>query len=331
VNRATVLLTGEDVRALLPVADCIDAVENAFRRQAEAGAPATGVLALQVEGGGFHVKAATLRLSRHYFAAKLNGNFPANPAQRGLPTIQGVVALCDAEDGRLLALMDSIEITRLRTGAATAVAARYLARPESSTVLLFGCGSQADPQLRCLSHILPIRRVHLYDSDPERAESLAQRIRAELSLEASAVSADSVMKHARESDVIVTCTPSRKAFLGQAHLRPGTFVAAVGADAPDKQELEPELLAASTLVVDVVDQCAAFGELHHAVAAGVIQGPGMPAELAEVVAGSRPGRTDPNELTVFDSTGTALEDVAAAALCFARAPRSGRGLSIQLA
>ena len=330
MNRATLLLTGEDVRALLPAADCIDAVERAFRRAA-AGAPAAGVLAMPVGGGGFHVKAAALRLSRHYFAAKLNGNFPANPARHGLPTIQGVVALCDADDGRLLALMDSIEITRLRTGAATAVAARYLARPESSTLTLFGCGSQAAAQVRCLSHTLPIRQVHLYDPDSRRAESLARWIRAELALEARALSAETVMGQARESDVIVTCTPSRRPFLGRAHLRTGTFVGAVGADAPDKQELEPELLAASTLVVDVREQCAAFGELHHALAAGLLHGDPAPAELAQVVAGTRPGRTDPNELTVFDSTGTALEDVAAAALCFERAERSGRGLTLQLA
>ena len=330
MNPPTLLLTGEDVRALLPIADCVAAVEAAFR-QAAAGAPAAGVLAIHLPGGGFHVKAAALRLSRHYFAAKLNGNFPGNPGRNGLPTIQGVVALCDAEDGRLLALMDSMELTRLRTGAATAVAAGYLARPECATLMVFGCGSQAGAQVQCLSHTLPIRRVQLCDSNPHRAEALAQWIRAELHLEAVELSGDTAMVRARESDVIVTCTSSRRPFLGRAHVQPGTFVAAVGADSPDKQELEPELLAASTLVVDVLEQCAAFGELHHALAAGLMQGDSGPAELAQVVAGTRPGRVDPGEIIVFDSTGTALEDVAAAALCFERALASGRGLTLQLA
>jgi len=126
----TLLLTRKDVSELLTLNDCVLAVEQAFRLQGEGRAPAPGVLGVHAQGGGFHIKAGTLPLSRKYFAAKANANFPGNPA-RGLPTIQGVVLLFDADNGQVLAAMDSIEITILRTGAATAVAAKYLARKDS--------------------------------------------------------------------------------------------------------------------------------------------------------------------------------------------------------
>ena len=153
----TLLLSAPDVRALLPMRDCIEAVEAGFRLLAGGGVE-QGVLGIHTGAGGFHVKAAAVRVPRPCFVAKLNGNFPANPARFGLASIQGVVAQCDAENGRLLALMDSGEITRIRTGAATAVAARYLARPDSAALTLFGCGRQAESQVEALMEVLPIAR-----------------------------------------------------------------------------------------------------------------------------------------------------------------------------
>ena len=322
---AALLLNGAQVRELLPPDDCIAAVEAAFLRSAPPGVPA-GVLGIPVQEGGFHVKAAVLQLERHYFAAKLNGNFPGNPAHSGLPTIQGIVALCDADNGCVLAVMDSIAITALRTGAATAVAAKYLARTDSSSLLLFGCGRQARSQLRCLCQVLPLARAWLHDSNPRAAEELTRWARADLQLDARPVDRDEAMRRARECDVIVTCTPSRVPFLRPSDVRPGSFVAAVGADDRGKQELEPELLARSTLVADVLQQCAEIGELHHALDAGVLTRADVHAELGDLVAGRKPGRSNANEITVFDSTGTALEDVAAAALCFERAVSRGRGI-----
>jgi ornithine cyclodeaminase/alanine dehydrogenase-like protein (mu-crystallin family) len=327
---ATLLLTAADVRALLPLRDCIGAVEAGFRRQAEGLSP-QGVLGIHVGAGGFHVKAAALQLERHYFVAKLNGNFPENPARNGLPTIQGVVALCDAENGRLLALLDSSEITRLRTGAATAVAAKYLARPDSATLTLFGCGRQGRAQVESLVQILPLTRVYLHDLVPQAADALADWITVRLGIDAVAMAAAGALTRAGESDVIVTCTPSRRFFLTRAMVRPGTFVAGVGADDAGKQELEPELLAASRLVADVLEQCATIGDFHHALAAGVMRREQVHAELADVVAGRKPGRVDREEITVFDSTGTALEDAAAAAMTYERALAQGRGVSVCLA
>src|SRR5262249_14834692 len=130
--------------------------------------------------------------------------------------------------------------------------------------------------------------------------------------------------------VCVTCTTSHRAFIHKAAVVPGTFIAAVGADNPEKQELEPSLLAAGTLVVDILEQCAEIGELHHALAAGILTRGGVHAELADVVAGRRPGRTREDEITIFDSSGTALQDVAAAVAVYEKASAGGRGTAVKL-
>jgi ornithine cyclodeaminase/alanine dehydrogenase-like protein (mu-crystallin family) len=325
----TLLLTRGDVAALLTLDECIDAVEAGFARQAGGGAVGPGVLALHVPGGGFHVKAAGVRLSRFYVAAKLNANFPDNGARRGLPTIQGVVVLSDGEDGRPLALLDSMEITALRTGAATAVAARHLARADARTATVVGCGRQGRIQIAALARVRPLTRVHAVDADPAAAARFAREMSAELGLDVRP--AGSVAEAAPVSDIVVTCTPSRAPLLHRVDVAPGAFVAAVGADDEHKQELEPVLMAAGTLVVDSLEQCAIIGDLHHALAAGAVSRDRVHAELAQVVAGQRPGRRTADEITIFDSTGVAIEDVAAAVAVYEKAVAAGRGLSVDLA
>lgn len=331
MTQATLLLSGADVRAVLSVDACIAAVEAGFRSHAEAPQAPPAVLGIHLVNGGFHLKAAAIQLGRLYFAAKLNGNFPENPKRSGLPAIQGMIALCDGEDGRVLALMDSMEITRLRTGAATALAAKYLARPESETLTLIGCGRQSLAQLECLSRVLPLRHAYLHDADPLAADALASWARAVLGLRCEAVDAELSAGRAGASDVIVTCTPARRYFLTRDAVRPGTFIAAVGADDAGKQELEPALLADNVVVADVLEQCATIGELHHAIDAGLMTRADVHAELADLVSGRKPGRSEPRAIIVFDSTGTALEDVAAAAVAYERASAQGRGTPIDLA
>jgi alanine dehydrogenase len=328
VTTTTLVLTRRDVEGLLGVDACIAAVENAFRLHGEGKTLQPGVLAVPAREGGFHVKAAGLQLDRLYFAAKTNANFPANPVRRGLPAIQGVIVLCDADDGRPLAVMDSMEVTMRRTGAATAVAAKWLARPESATVTICGCGRQGGAQLAALARVLPVRRAYAYDADLGRARAFAAEHSAALGIEVTAVPV--LAEAARRSDVCVTCTPSRGPLLFRGDVAAGTFVAGVGADSPDKQELDPALLAQSVLVVDALEQCAAIGDLHHALVAGAVTRDGVHAELAEVVTGGKPGRSSPEEITVFDSTGTALEDVAAAVVVYERAVREGIGLRVAL-
>ena len=140
------------------------------------------MLGIHVPQGGFHIKAGALRLGRPYFAAKTNANFPNNPAAHGLPTIQGVIVLADAEVGTPLALLDSIAITTLRTGAATAVAAKYLARPDARTAAIIGCGNQGRVQLRAVRRVRPLTDARVYDRDRGHAEELARVLAPELGL-----------------------------------------------------------------------------------------------------------------------------------------------------
>jgi len=308
-------LGAEDLRVLLPIAVVVDALEEALRRAEGDAASGHGALACDVERGAFHVKSTALAGDRPIYVAKVNANFPGNPSL-GLPTIQGVVALFDARDGRLLALLDSPEITALRTGAATAVAARRLARPGSRSLLLCGAGRQAAAQATALAAVLPLERVAVHDLDRTRAEALAARLVAELAVTASAI--DAIDEAAARADVVVTCTTATRPFLAARHLRPGSFVAAVGADHPAKRELEADLVASARCFLDSPEQALACGEWHHAVAAGSVARDAYAGRLDQLVTGEVVGRRSDDEITLFDSTGIAIEDAAAALAAYER-------------
>lgn len=325
------LLARSDVETLLDLEACMAAVERGFRARAEGGQVQTGVLGLHVSGGGFHVKAAIMAAGdsvRLYFAAKLNANFPQNPAQRSLPTIQGVLALFDASTGTPLCLMDSIGITVLRTAAATGVAARHLAVPGAGTATIVGCGAQAEAQLAAVAIARPLVNAFVHDLDPSRAGALARAASARLGIPVQAV--DDLAAATRQSQIVVTCTPSREPYLGAGHLAPGAFVAAVGADSESKSEIEPSLMAAACVIADSLDQCAAIGDLHHAVEQGAMRVEDVRAELGDVIADPGRGRRDAEEIVVFDSTGVALQDVAAAALVYEAAEERGVGMVMML-
>jgi len=322
------ILSRRDVLDLLTLRECIAAVEDAFRLHAEGRTLGPGVLGVPAGRGGFHIKAAGLVGERTYFAAKTNANFPDNPRRFGLPTIRGTVVLVDADNGEPLAVMDSGSVTALRTGAATAVAAKHLARPDARSAVIVGCGAQGEIQLAAIAAILPLQHVQVLDTDRSRAEGLAERARKDLGIRVDV--ATDLRAALKASDVCVTCTPSRRAFVFRADVAPGTFIAAVGADSQGKHELEPALLSASTVVADVLDQCAEIGELQHVLGAGLMTREQVHAELADVVAGRRPGRTDDAQITVFDSTGTALQDVAAAIVVYEKATALGRGTEVTL-
>ena len=322
----TLLLTGRDVAALLTIEECITAVERAFKLYGEGRTSPPGILGIHARDGGFHIKAGVLELTRPYFAAKVNANFPENVKRFGLPMIQGVVVLCDAENGYPLALMDSIEITIQRTGAATGVAAKHLALPDSKAATICGCGNQGRISLRALTTVLPIEKAWAYDRDQAQAQRFASELGAELRIDIDVV--DDLKTAVRQSDVCVTCTPSKQPFLREGFIAPGTFIAAIGADNPEKQELEPTLLGRNKLVVDVLEQCATIGELHHALEAGLLTSEDVYAELGEVIAGYKSGRTSSDEIIIFDSTGVALQDVATAAAVYEKAVRAGSGTRI---
>ena len=322
------ILSRSDVARLLTMRECITAVEGAFRALGQ-GAALPGVLTVHSGDGGFHIKAGVLDSARSYFAAKVNGNFPLNPNSFGLPTIQGVIVLCDAQNGRFLAVMDSMEITAMRTGAATAIAAKHLARPDSSVVTICGCGQQGEFQLEALMNVFKICKCFAFDQATNRADQFAKKMRSKLGIE---VEAAAVLSTATlQSDICVTCTTSRTPLLFSNHVKPGTFVSAVGTDHPAKQEIDPKLLATSKVVADILDQCAVMGDLHHAFEAGVLKRDNVHAELGEVVAGLKTGRTSATEITIFDSTGMALQDVAASVVVYEKAMAEGRVQTIDLA
>ena len=299
-----------DVERLLTPAACQAAVEEAFRKLAEGAVPPPAILAMHAEHGSFHVKAGVLTADRPYFAAKLNANFPENGERHGLPTIQGVVVLSDATNGVPLAIMDSMSITALRTAAASAAAAKYLARKHWKTLAVCGCGGQAEAHIRAMLSVGRPERILVYDLDAEKAAALARKIETAIGITVQA--AEDLMRCTAEADVLVTCTTAKKYFVTRDMIGAGTFIAAVGADHEDKQEIDPRLLARSKVVTDLTDQAARIGDLHHAIKAGAMTSSAVHAQLGEVAAGLKPGRENDDEIVVFDSTGTGLQDVAAA-------------------
>jgi alanine dehydrogenase len=310
----TLLLSRSEVDRLLAMPECIEAVERMFRQLGDGKLPAPGILGIKSQRGGLHIKAAHLPGDRDYIVAKLNTNFPRNRPEQDLPTIQGLIMVCDGENGRPLAVLDSIDITVKRTAAASAVAAKYLARPDSSVATICGCGQQAAAQLRAIAAVLPLKRILAVDANYAVAEEFACRRAKELDL--AIEPAREVSPALQKSDVCITCTTATEFFIRSHDVRPGTFIAAVGADDSHKQEIDPALMARAKVVVDSLDQCCTIGDTHHAIAAGSMKRENVYAELADIVAGKKPGRTSVDEITIFDSTGIALEDAVAAATVY---------------
>jgi ornithine cyclodeaminase/alanine dehydrogenase-like protein (mu-crystallin family) len=327
-RRSTLVLGRAEIRRSIALADYVAAVVASFRDHAEGRLIVPAVVHIPGRGGAFHVKSAGQRDGPRYVAVKVNGNFPDNPRTTGMPTIQGAIVLCDGRDGSLLAVMDSIEVTAMRTGAATAVAARYLAPRSAAVATVVGCGVQGRVQLWSLLEILSLQTIYAFDTDVRQRSAFVSEMSANAGLEIIAI--DDLRAATQNSQVIVTCTSSRKPFLSLDHVVPGTFVAAVGADNDDKQELHTDLVAQSKLVVDIMEQCAEFGELHHALAAGMMTRADVVAELADVVTGAS-AVFEPEDIIVFDSTGSAIQDVAAAGVIYERAVASGTGIPLEFA
>ena len=322
------VLSRTDIASLMKYGDYVDAVEAGYRAAAEGRAVAPPASALHVPGGSFHAKGgALIGGDAPIVAIKLNGNYPGNPAANGLPTVQGVIYLADGTNGRPLALMDSIEVTIQRTGAATTLAARHLARADSRVATICGAGVQGRIQLVAIAAAARLERVYVWDIDARAAASFARDATAKLGLD---VRATMNLGSVRESDIVVTYSSARQAFLTLELVRPGTFIAAVGADNSDKSEIDPRLYAASLVVVDSLEQAAEIGDLHHALEAGAVTREHVHATLGELISGSRPGRTDERAITLFDSTGMGLQDVAAAAAIYRRALAAGVGTRLPL-
>jgi alanine dehydrogenase len=329
ISPDTLLINRNEVASLLTIRECMSAVEQAFKLRAIGAAKPPGILGIHASDGGFHIKAGIMDLGNKYFVAKTNANFPENKKKNGLPTIQGIVVVSNAENGKLLALMDSIEITIIRTGAATGVAAKYLSRTNSKVATICGCGNQGRISLRALMAVRPIEKVFVYDVDESMVNKFISEMSAEFNISISPI--EDLRAALQHSDICVTCTPAKNYFINASDIKPGTFIAAVGSDNEDKQEIDPVLLSKSKVVADSIDQCVSIGELHHAIDTGLMKKEGVHAELGEVIAGLKKGREDEHEIIIFDSTGTALQDVASAAIVYEKAVEQGIGLKMDFA
>jgi alanine dehydrogenase len=317
-----VVLGGADIRTLLNEQDCIAAIELALaaHERGETCGPVSSGFALP--RGSFHAKAAALRSrDRTFVVVKANVNLPGNPLQ-GRPTIQGALILFDGDDGHPLAVMDSIPITSIRTAATAALAASHLALPDAHTITIVGCGEQGESQLRAMSTVRPLRRAFVLDRDSAKSAAFAERLSTSLTLTIEPVS--DLSKALHSSQICVTCTTSQSPIILRDHLHAGLFIAAVGADNPTKQEIHSDAMAASLVVVDSLTGCAAGGDLHHAFANGAMTEAGVHGELSAILSGRVSARTNAEQVFIFDSTGTALQDVAAALVVYRRALAFGR-------
>jgi len=308
------LLREADVRAALPMAACIEAVESALVAYSSGEAELPSVIHLDVPEarGEIHVKAGHIHGAPAYAVKVASGFYAADP-----PAIDGLVVVFDAATGAPVAfLLDGGYVTDTRTGAAGGVAARWLAPEHATVVGVVGTGIQARRQVEALRCVRDVTEVRVWGRDADRASAAASDV--------GGVIAPTVREAVDAADVVITCTASTEPLVRAEWIAPGTHITAVGSDGAGKQELDPELLRrADVLVVDSLDQCWRLGELQHALDVA-----DRAVELGTVCAGTSPGRTSSTQLTVCDLTGVGVQDVAAANAVLANAGDSGELLSV---
>jgi ectoine utilization protein EutC len=333
MSREVLILREPEIRALLDPSACIAAMEQAFAAYSTGQAQLPAVIHLDIPDRGassirgeIHIKAGYLN-GGPYYAVKIVSGFLNNP-KLGLPANDGMVVVFDAQTGAPAAfLLDNGFITDFRTGAAGAVAAKYLARKKIAAVAVIGTGGQARYQVEMLALQRSFSEVRIWGRDAHKAQACADDLSKSRSIPACnfAVS-ESVQAATEGADVVITVTASREPLVRAVWLKPGATVIAVGSDAPDKQELDVDVLArADKIVADSIAQCLHLGEIHHAVERGVITKEKIYAELGEITVGSKPGRTSEDEIIVCDLTGVGVQDVAAASLVLDRAKAQGIG------
>ena len=321
------ILSRRDLEGLLPPRDVIAAVEGAFREAAAGRVRALPRGALPIERGGLLLTMASAVPRRRAVGTKLVTVAPGN-ARRGLPTLHVVYVLSDPVTGVPLAAMEAGFLTAIRTGAASALAARYLARPDARRVACFGASIQAEYQLRCLAAVRPLEHVAVLGRRPARAHDFAVRMRRALGIPVE-VTTDR-RAAVSEADIVTCATTSATPVFRGRDLRPGTHVDAVGAFRPTTRELDTETVRRSTVVVDTYDGAwEEAGDVLIPIARGELTRRHVRAELAEIVTGRKPGRRSAREITLFKSVGWAPEDAVTARLAYDRARRRRRGHEVR--
>lgn len=313
----TLVLTQADVAAVIDMAAAVDAVSVAFAAhgRGQTQMPVKVYLDLPEYEGDFRAMPAYFQGSA---GVKWVNSHPRNPERHGLPSVLGMYILSDPATAVPLAVMDATLLTAVRTGAAAGVATRVLGRADARTVGFVGCGVQA----RTLLQALRVDRPDLQVLGADRDQQAALRFATEVGGRAVP------LQEACGCDIVCTATPVRTPIVRRDWLRPGAHVNAMGADAHGKQELETAIVVTATVVVDDWDQACGSGEVNVPLHEGSLRREQIHAALGEILAGDKPGRRSDDEITVFDSTGLAVQDVALARLVYERARERGIGLEV---
>ena len=320
------ILTEAELRQLVRLdAEAVACVEEAFLALATKPVVMPPILHLEIAEANGEVDVKTAYVpGLDSFAMKMSPGFFDNP-KLGLPSLNGLMVVFSAKTGQVEALLlDNGYLTDVRTAAAGAVAAKWLAREDARRAGIVGAGGQARLQLEALTLVRPIEAASLWARDAGKAAACAEALSAELGI--PVIARDTVAAVAAESDILVTTTPATAPLVEAGDLLPGLHVTAMGSDADYKTEIAPGALAAADLYVcDRRSQCELLGELHHALEAGAVKSDQSFPELGEVIAGQTPGRANAEAVTLCDLTGTGVQDTAIATLARARAEAQGRG------
>ena len=322
-ERSTLMISADDLWECADMEGVINTIEEAFTayQRGEAQMPAKSYVELDEHNGDFRSMPAAVNDAA---GVKWVNVHPDNPEKYGLPTVMGIVIYSDPETAYPLALIDGTTLTRLRTGAVAGVASRHLAPPDASSLGLLGAGQQAHAQLAAISTVADIDRVVLSDLDDDAIDRFIQAERErDITIEVGSPN------DVAGCDVISTTTPARTPVLKREWITDGTHINAIGADAEGKQELESDILADAKIVIDDWEQCSHSGEINVPVAEGIIDQSNIYANLGEVVTGAVPAVAD-GDITVFDSTGLAIQDISVAQLVYESAAEQGLGSEFQL-
>ena len=325
------VLRANDVRAALPMPDAIRAMKDAFRQFSSGQADVPLRARLEVpESGGVSLFMPAFLHETGDLAVKAVSVFPRN-IERSLPTIHALVIAFDAKTGAPAALIEGAALTALRTGAASGAATDLLARPESSRLAVFGSGAQARTQIEAVCAVRPIHEVLVFSLDPDGAGRMAADLQGRTASRARIRLADSAEEAVAQADVVCTATTSSKPVFPDGALSAGTHINAIGAFTPEMQEIDPATVARARIFVDSRQAALSeAGDLIQPIRQGLITEASIVAELGEVVAGTRPGRTSPEEITLFKSVGLAVQDAVAAGAILRRAEAEGLGKLIEL-
>ena len=316
-----IILGRRDLERVLDLPGVIEGVREAYRLKA-AGETAVWPLVAH----HFEEQKAVMDIRSGYdrgsevYGAKLLGTFPQNE-KLGLPPFSGILVAMDGRTGLPKGIMDASFITSMRTGAAAAIGAYALARPESETLLVLGTGRQSIFMIGAALTAMP-RIKTVYCAEPMNAEAAKpyaaaceEKLHSMFGFDARDVSfipvgdlAESVWK----SDIIITITRSTKPLIRREWVRSGTHLSCIGADMPGKEEIDPAIMHDAVVYVDDVDQCVEAGECELAIKGGFMTREHIAGQIGEVLLGPKPGRTGTEEITVFDATGLALLDLAVA-------------------